>query len=72
MLDAVNLIDDLDVLELFRLALGLVPPWQVTSVELDQEGGMLQIGLDFPRGSRSVCPCKGCAESACAVRDTEE
>ena len=44
--------DDLDVFELFRLALGLVAPWKVTSVEFDQEGGTLQIGLDFPRGSR--------------------
>ena len=64
--------DDLDVFELFRLALGLAPPWQVTSVEFDQEGGTLQIGLDFARGSRFACPCEGCAESACPVHDTEE
>lgn len=64
--------DDLDVFELFRLALGLVPPWQVTSVKFDQEGGTLQIGLDFPRGSRFACPCEGCTESACGVHDTEE
>ena len=64
--------DDLDVFELFRLALGLAPPWQVTSVEFDQEGGTLQIGLDFARGSRFACPCEGCTESACPVHDTEE
>jgi transposase len=64
--------DDLDVFELFRLALGLVAPWQVTSVEFDQEGGTLEIGLDFARGSRFACPCEGCAESACPVHDTDE
>jgi hypothetical protein len=29
------LMDDLDVFELFRLALALVSPWRVTSVEFD-------------------------------------
>lgn len=62
--------DDLDVFELFGLALGLAPPWQVTSVEFDQEGGTLQIGLDFPRGARFGCPSEGCSESACPVHDT--
>ena len=64
--------DDLDVFELFRLALGLAPPWQVTSVEFDQEGGTLQIGLNFARGSRFGCPCEDCPESACPVHDTVE
>ncbi len=64
--------DDLDVFELFRLALGLAPPWQVTSVEFNQENGSLQIGLDFPRGSRFSCPMDGCAQSACPVHDTAE
>ncbi len=64
--------DDPDVFELFRLALGLVAPWQVRSVEFDREGGTLQIGLDFPRGSRFACPCEGCTELACPVHDTFE
>lgn len=62
--------DDVDVFELFGLALGLAPPWQVTSVEFDGEGKTLQVGLDFRRGSRFACPCEGCTESACPVHDT--
>jgi hypothetical protein len=48
--------DGLDVFELFRLALGLAPPWQVSSVEFDQDNGTLQLGLDFARASRFACP----------------
>lgn len=64
--------DDLDVFELFRLALGLAPPWQVSSVEFHQDSGTLQLGLDFARGSRFACPWQGCTESACPVHDTDE
>ena len=63
---------DLDVFELFRLALGLAVPWQVMSVEFDQEGGTLKIGLDFPRGSRFSCPEAACVNKACAVHDAME
>ena len=51
-------------------ALGLVTPWQVTSVEFDKEAGELQIGLDFPRGSRFACPIQDCRQAACLVHDT--
>jgi len=42
------------------------------SVEFDQEGGTLKIGLDFPRGSRFACPEPACGNKACAVHDTME
>ncbi|EQD60045.1 transposase, IS204/IS1001/IS1096/IS1165 family protein, partial [mine drainage metagenome] len=61
-----------DFFELFGLALGLAPPWQVTSVEFDQESGKLEIGFEFARGSRFACPCEGCGESACPIHDTIE
>src|SRR5664280_2798405 len=51
-------------------ALGMVAPWQVTSVEFDKDAGELQIGLGFPRGSRFPCPVQGCRQSACVVHDT--
>jgi len=63
--------DGLDVFELFRLALGLAPPWQVSSVEFDQDIGTAQLGLDFARGSRFACPWQGCTESACPLHDTD-
>ncbi len=64
--------NDLDVFGLFGLALGLTPPWAVTSVDFDYEGGKLQVRLDFDRGSRFLCPCEGCTQSACPVHDTLE
>lgn len=59
-------------MEVFGAALGLVPPWQVVSVEFDKPAGRLDIGLDFPRGSRFACPEPGCANSTCRVHDTTE
>lgn len=54
----------------FGAALGLMSPWQVVSVEFDRADGRLDIGLDFPRGSRLACPEPGCPQAACAVHDT--
>ena len=64
--------DDPGLVGMFGAALGLTPPWQVTSVVFDKEAGKLEIGLDFPRGSRFACPHEGCGESACPVHDTME
>jgi transposase len=57
---------------MFGATLGLVAPWQVTSVEFDQDVGKLQIRLDFPRGSRFACPHEGCRNASCPVHDTME
>lgn len=64
--------DDLDVFGLFGAALGLRPPWRVASVEFDKARGKIDIGLDFPRGSRFVCPQGICGGSVCPVHDTME
>ena len=58
-----------DLFSMFGAALGLVAPWQVTLVEFDKDAGELQIGLDFPRGSRFACPIQGCGQSARVVHD---
>jgi transposase len=59
---------------MFGAALGLTTPWQVASVEfgpgVGAGPGRLDIGLDFPRGSRFACPQPGCQELACPVHDT--
>jgi transposase len=67
-----SVVDDPGLFAMFGAALGLAPPWQVTSVEFDQEAGKLSIGLDFPRGARFACPHEGCGDSACPVHDTME
>jgi transposase len=67
-----ELVDDLDLFKMFSAALGLAAPWQVTSVQFDKVLGVLDIGLDFPRGSRFACPQEGCSDSACPVHDTME
>jgi len=67
----VGLLDGLGLNEMFGAALGLAAPWQVVSVEFDQEAGRLDLGLDFPRGARFACPQPGCSETACPVHDTD-
>lgn len=69
---AVGLLDGLDLNAMFGAALGLAEPWQVVSVEFDQEAGRLDLGLDFPRGARFGCPEPGCAETSCPVHDTDD
>jgi transposase len=64
--------EDMDLHRMFSVALGLSAPWHVTSVEFDKDLGQLQIGLDFPRGSRFACAIEGCGKSACPVHDTIE
>jgi transposase len=58
--------------QLFTTALGLTAPWRVERSEFDAEAGRLDLYLDFPRGSRFVCPEPGCPEQQCPVHDTED
>jgi|BarGraNGADG00212_1021973.scaffolds.fasta_scaffold06889_2 transposase len=57
-------------LELFKLALGLADPWQVTRTDFDPDSSRLDLYLDFARGSRFACP--ECKEADCQVHDTED
>ena len=57
----------MDQTQLFTLALGLVAPWEVTDVQLDQPARRLDITIDFKPGSQFPCPvCK----AASSVHDT--
>jgi hypothetical protein len=38
--------------QLFRLALGVVPPWRVEEINFEAERQRLDIRLGFARGSR--------------------
>jgi transposase len=59
----------MEINELFRVALGLEAPWQVTKVEFSEADGKLQLWLDFPAGSTFPCPV--CAKSGCGAYNTE-
>lgn len=56
--------------DLFQMALGLLPPWMVARSTFDAAAKRLDIHLDFPKGSRFVCP--NCGASDCPTYDTEE
>lgn len=50
--------------DLFQMALGLSPPWQVMRVAFEKETGRLDIFIDFARGSRFCCPECGASSPA--------
>ena len=54
--------------DLFQMALGLTPPWEVESCEFSPEKKRLDMRLPFPRGSVFVCP--ECGRSGLKAHDT--
>jgi transposase len=44
---------------LFGMALGIVPPWEVTEVNFSKESNRLDITIDFQRGATFACPVCG-------------
>jgi len=62
--------------ELFRVALGLATPWVVSKIEFSEEQRQLELWLDFPAGSRFVCPECGRGgrdgRDECGVYDSSE
>src|SRR5689334_19650411 len=55
-------------IDLFQLALGLVPPWMVAAANFDAERKRLEIEVDFKVGGRFACP--ECSKADCPVHDT--
>lgn len=55
---------------LFGLALGIVPPWEVTGVSFSKESNRLDISIDFQRGATFTCPV--CGAPAPAYDTTEK
>jgi len=53
---------------LFQLALGLVPPWMVKAANFDADKKRLDIEIDFKTGGRFACP--DCKTDDCPVHDT--
>jgi len=54
---------------LFGMALGIVPPWEVTEVSFSKESNRLDITIDFQRGATFLCPVCG---APAAAYDTSE
>lgn len=52
------------------MALGLRPPWQVSTAEFNPDEKRLDIRLDFPKGSTFTCP--KCGQSGVKTHDTIE
>jgi transposase len=62
---------NLETINLFTLALGLQKPWFCKKVEFTPGiSGLLDIRVDFERGSHFQCP--ECGEGNCPVHDTTE
>ena len=55
-------------IDLFQLALGLVPPWMVADAKFDADKKRLDINIDFKTGGRFACP--ECGKADCPVHDT--
>ena len=56
--------------DIFQMALGLTPPWEVESCEFSPEKKRLDIRLSFPRGSVFVCP--ECGNGGLTAYDTTD
>ena len=52
------------------MALGIVDPWKVESIEFDPDKKRLDIRIDFKRGGAFDCPA--CGVSGCKAHDTSE
>jgi len=57
-------------IDLFQMALGLTPPWQVSASEFNADKKRLDIRLGFPRGSTFSCP--ECGQDGLKAFDTIE
>jgi transposase len=55
-------------IDLFQLALGLVPPWMVADAKFDADKKRLDIEIDFKTGGRFACA--ECGKADCSVHDT--
>ena len=55
--------------ELFQMALGLIPPWQVESCEFDPERKRIDIMINFRHGGTFMCP--ECGKEELKAYDTE-
>ena len=56
--------------DIFQMALGLTPPWEVASCAFSPEKKRLDIRLTFPRGGVFVCP--ECGRTGLKAYDTLE
>ena len=58
-------------IQLFQMALGLTPPWQVRDCRFDPAKTQLDLDLDFPKGSEFACPECGAPAKAYDTQDKQ-
>lgn len=56
--------------DLFETALSIQEPWHIDRIRLDENNKILEIYVDFQRGSRFTCP--ECGAQDCPAYDTKE
>lgn len=56
--------------ELFKMALGLTPPWEVVAIDFSAADRRLTIEIDFPAGSEFPCP--RCSLAGCKGYDSKK
>lgn len=56
--------------ELFTVALGLQPPWEVVAVRFDPEAGQIDLEVGFRKGAKFECPA--CEAAGQPVHDTRQ
>jgi len=63
--------NELGLLGLFTLALGLTEPWRVSDLKFSKEEGRLDLWIDFVKGAKFPCPaCEATKEGE--VHDTQD
>lgn len=56
--------------DLFRKALNIDDPWQLTKIDFNPDGKRIDIYLDFAHGTKFECPA--CNKPGCSAYDTKE
>jgi transposase len=56
--------------DLFRKALNIDDPWQLTNIDFDPDGKRIDLYLDFAHGCKFECPV--CNKPGCSAYDTKE
>lgn len=56
--------------QLFTVALGLQPPWEVQAVRFDPTAGEIELEVGFTTGARFACPRVGPPNSRCTTPES--
>jgi hypothetical protein len=65
------LFSDMQPEAIFGIALGIIPPWEVTDVAFGRESSRFDITINFKRRATSACPACGCPAPAFGTAEIE-